>query len=692
MVAILSFGIFVAAIYDFTVFARRQDQKIQSSNLSRELADFFLATRDPDGSSLLENPQDFSKEVRPLRVVSVNRPFFNYFLTRDNFRTFRTEMLRFEVPRACVLSFAIKQPDQINDDETIQACFAAIPDDASGRFVYFMVRYSSSTLTRHKVGQPLSAGDRLVLNFSGVRGFKLTLVPELPSQLKSLNPASAWRFEGLHEMAAFAEDDFRRPLRQVNAQAVERSSANSDMRLVTILGRIDASLFQRAASVPGVWPDPGLKEVDIGIQVLGPGRRANPRGFSAGTHGRAQASLEYAYRTSISSGADLVVTSAGTAGSSTTELWRSADLTKNELGERGGPIQQLGKAIAGLVARQRISVQGKQNVGTLPTFSATLTTDAIVIPDIAARALAWLVVGALVIVMAGGVVMRGSTRLQRLTRTTYDVTWGKGHDGLASYSKAKDQIGTLGRALNLFFQRDRNRMLRERQRIAQEASQREANIAKEREYVEQRKQILLAIGHEIRSPLANLQQSIIPTPYQSVQLQRMERAFNALYAANSIEETLRAGGVVLTAQEIATYLESMVDGFAKNGIPIRFACASKDIYAVYDDIHLVDVIEHLVNNAQRYVTPGTEIEILLYDAQDVAVVEVFNQGCPIDDVESIFDLNVSDSNHLGSLGLGLFFARLLVSAMNGRIHAENRANGVALVLALPIATDSYLHS
>lgn len=288
--------------------------------------------------------------------------------------------------------------------------------------------------------------------------------------------------------------------------------------------------------------------------------------------------------------------------------------------------------------------------------------------------------------------MRGSTRLQRLTRTAYDVTWRKGHDGLASYSKAKDQIGTLGRALNLFFQRDRNRMLRERQRIAQEASQREAHMAKEREYVEQRKQILLAIGHEIRSPLANLQQSIIPTPYQSIQLQRMERAFNALYAANSIEETLRAGGVVLTAQEIATYLESMVDGFAKNGIPIRFACASKDIYAVYDDIHLVDVIEHLVNNAQRYVTPGTQIEILLHVVQDVAVVEVFNQGRPIDDVERIFDLNVSDSTHVGSLGLGLYFARLLVSAMNGRIHAENRANGVALVLALPIATDSSLHS
>lgn len=683
VVAFLLFGIFVAAIYDFTVFARRQDQKIQSSNLNRELADFFLATRDPDGSSLLENPQDFTKENRPLRVVTVNRPFFNYFLTRDNFRTFRTELLRFDVQRACIQSFEIKRPDQTNADEMIHACFAAIPEDARGRFVYFMVRYPSPTLTRHKKGRPLAEGDRLVLKFAGPRGFKLTLVPEQPSQLNALNPATARRFEGLHEMAGFAEDDFRRPLRQVNAQAVERSSENADMRLVTVLGRIDASLFPRAADVSSVWPDRGLKQIDIGIEVLLPGRLATSRGFAAGTQGRAHASLEHAYRTSISSGADLVVTSAGAA-SSATELWRSVDLVQGEHGQRGSAMQRLGKAIAGLVSPRHITVQGQQNVGTLPTFNATLTTDAVIIPDIAARALGWLVVGALVIVLAGGVVVGVSTRLQRLTRTAYDVTWRKGHDGLASYSKAKDQIGTLGRALNLFFRRDRNRMARERQRIAQDALHREANMAKEREYVEQRKQILLAIGHEIRSPLANLQQSIVPTVYQSVQLQRMERAFNALYAANSIEETLRAGGIVLTAQNIAKYLESMVEGYARNGVSIRFTSPSMNIYAVYDDIYFADVIDHLINNAQRYVTPGTQIEICLHVAQDV-LVEVINQGRTIDDVRSIFDLNVSDSNHDGSLGLGLFFARLLMSAMEGQIYAENRTNCVALVLTLPLA-------
>lgn len=686
LAAFLLFGIFVAAIYDFTVFARLQDQKIQSSNLNRELADFFLATRDPDGSSLLENPQDFTKETRPLRVVSVNRPFFNYFLTRDNFRTFRTEVQRFEVQRACVQSFEINRSDQTNADEMIHACFAAIPDDASGRFVYFMVRYPSSALTRHKRGRPLAEGDRLVLKFAGLRGFKLTLVPEQPSQLNSLNPASARRFDGLHEMAGFAEDDLRRPLRQVNAQAVERSSDNADVRLVTVLGRIDASLFQRATEVSGIWPDRGLKQIDIGIEVLHPGHIETSLGFAAGTKGRAQASLEHAYRTSISSGADLVLTSAGAA-SRATELWRSADLVQGEHGQRDSAMQRLGKAIAGLVSPRRITIQGQQNVGTLPTFNATLTTDAVVIPDIAARALGWLVVGALAIVLAGIAVVGVSTRLQRLTRTAYDVTWRKGNDGLASYSKAKDQIGTLGRALNLLFRRDRNRMARERQRIAQEALQREANLAREREYVEQRKQILLAIGHEIRSPLANLQQSIAPTQYQSVQLQRMERAFNALYAANSIEETLRAGGIVLTAQNIAKYLESMVEGYAKNGVPIRFTSPSMDIYAVYDDIYFVDVIDHLINNAQRYVFPGTQIEIRLHVAQN-AVVEVFNQGRAIDDIKSIFDLNVSDSNHGGSLGLGLFFARLLMSAMEGRIYAENRTNGVALVLTLPLARDT----
>lgn len=686
LLAFLLFGIFVGAIYDFTALARRQDQKIQSSNLSRELADFFLATRDPDGSSLLENPRDFTKENRPLRIVSVNRPFFNYFLTRDNFRTFRTEALRVEVQPACVQSFEVRTSGQTQANETIQACFAVIPEDVRGRFVYFMVRYPSYSMTRHNKGQRLVEGDRLVLNFSGPRGFKVTLVPEQPSQLINLKPALLRRFEGLHEMAGFAEDDFRKPLRQLNAQAVERSSESTNVRQVTVLGRIDASLFQRANEFADVWPDPGLKEIDIGIEVLQPGRATTSFGFAAGAHGRAQASLEHAYRTSISSGADMVVKSTAASGNAV-ELWRSTNLVRGESGQRDGLLQRLGKAIASLASPRRITVQGQQKVGTLPAFDVTLTTDAVVIPDIAARALGWLVVGALVIAFAAVVVIGVTTRLQRLTRTAYEVTWRKGHYGLAGYSKAKDQIGTLGRALNLFVRRDRNRIAREEERISQIALLREVAMAKEREYVERRKQILMAIGHEIRSPLANLQQSISPTHYQSVQLQRMERAFNALNAANSIEETVRAGGIFLTVQNIAKYLESMVDGHIKSGMSIRLVSASMDIYAVYDDIYLVDVIEHLLNNAQRYVTPGTQIEIRLYVAHEV-IVEVFNQGPVIDDVQSIFDLNVSGSNHEGSLGIGLFFARLLMSAMEGSIHAENRVDGVAFVLALPLARDT----
>jgi hypothetical protein len=94
------------AIYDFIATASQKDQQIQESALKGQLAEFLLITRDPDGSSLLENPKEFTKARRPARVVSLRRPFFNYFLNNGNARSFRTEDIRWDPPRSCVLEFA----------------------------------------------------------------------------------------------------------------------------------------------------------------------------------------------------------------------------------------------------------------------------------------------------------------------------------------------------------------------------------------------------------------------------------------------------------------------------------------------------------------------------------------------------------------------------------------------------------
>lgn len=52
-------------------------------------------------------------------------------------------------------------------------------------------------------------------------------------------------------------------------------------------------------------------------------------------------------------------------------------------------------------------------------------------------------------------------------------------------------------------------------------------------------------------------------------------------------------------------------------------------------------------------------------------------------LDRIFDLGVSGSEQASNSGLGLFASRIYGLAMRLTLRAENRANGVALVLEFP---------
>ncbi len=169
----LVFGIlFLAAIFDFVGAATQKDQHVQESVLRGQLAEFLLATRDPEGGSLLENPREFTKSRRPVQIVSMRRPFFNYFLTKANLRTFRTEDLRWDPPRSCIIEFApVDKPGDVGPGHSysIQACFAAIPSDPAGHYVYFSLRYPWTAIVRHQRGHSASESDRVLLRFVGQR-------------------------------------------------------------------------------------------------------------------------------------------------------------------------------------------------------------------------------------------------------------------------------------------------------------------------------------------------------------------------------------------------------------------------------------------------------------------------------------------------------------------------------------------
>lgn len=689
--AVVLLVLFSYAIIDFVTTASRKEYQIQESALRGELGQFLLNTREPDGSSLLENPDDFTKAWRPAQIVAIRRPFFTYFLTRENLRTFHANTLRFDPPRACVLEFRSNTGPTRTDTPSfpLQACFAAIPSDpAGGRYVYFALRYQTPLVTRHIQGHPVTESDRLVLRFVGKEEVRIALTYQRVPWLKrkGRHAVTTDRLDGFHEIAAYLPEEGGRLTRLVNAQAFEQRIQDGQENWVTILGRIDTSLLHVDDNL-GDWPSSAAKALKIGVEVF-PFKDGHPHfdqpmiGFVPGEEGTAQLSLEKAYRLAAPSKATLAVTVRDGNGTGKV-LWTSSSLEPFKQQKHQGWFQSAANRVARMMVSgvEKVSVSQDHHLSGLPPLAATLTEDVSIVPDIAARSLAWQFAALFVIAALISLLWGGFRRLERLTRTAYIAAVSRGGN-FAEYANSTDQIGTLGRVLHLLFMRDRQRMARQHRRLERESQQKAEAIQKEKELLETRRGILQAIGHEIRSPLANLLASQRQDPAVSRNLSRMERAVNALQEAATIEEGLMNGVIAARIDDLGTFVAKFIDNLADRGKPIVGYGERLGVMAYFDDIMLETILDHLFDNAQRHISPDSNIEVRWANDGDQVTIEVFNQGDALEDCESIFKLGVSDPENGGHLGLGLYAARMYLFGMRGSISAENRHNGVAFIIRL----------
>ncbi|NOT18900.1 MAG: hypothetical protein HOP24_01310 [Sideroxydans sp.] len=688
--AVLLLVLFMVAIVDFVITASHKEHQIQESVLRGELGQFLLNTREPNGSSLLENPTDFTKARRSLQIVTVNRPFFTYFLTKKNTNSFSTNNLRFDPPRACVVEFLSNTNASKVDtsSSTLQACFAAIPSDPTGHYVYFALRYPTPLIRRHLRGEPIEKGDRLILHFYGKKQVNIQLsFQQLPSQ-KSNNRHLTLpeNLNSFHEISSYLPEDGGYSTKLVNAQAFEQKITDTQENIVSILGRIDSTLLPIDNRLLG-WPSPETKSLKVGIDIIHAAGSSmeTPKylfKIEPDTEGAAQVSLEQAYRISVLSKATLSVNSNGNNEKGNL-LWTSTSLPSSESTRYQGWFQSLANHVARLMVSgvEKVSATQEQHLSGLPLLSATLTEDANIVPDIAARSLAWQFAAIFVISVFIWLLWGGSRRLERLTRVAHISAVNRG-GSFAEYADSTDQIGTLGRVLHLLYKRDHQRMVFQRKRLERENYQKAEVIRREKEVLETRREILNAIGHEIRSPLANLLASSSKDPEMNRNLCRMERAVIALHEAATIDEGLLNGVIAARLDDLSTFVTKLTENLAAIGKPIVGIGKRAGVIAFFDDIVLETVLDHLLDNAERHKTAGTIITVSWEESGDQVIIEVFNEGLPLEDCENIFKLGVSDPNSGGNLGLGLYAAKMYLFGMNGSISAVNRKNGVAFVITL----------
>lgn len=239
------------------------------------------------------------------------------------------------------------------------------------------------------------------------------------------------------------------------------------------------------------------------------------------------------------------------------------------------------------------------------------------------------------------------------------------------------------------------------------AEQIEHSFAVQQEMERSRKELVAAISHDLRTPLASLRlmteavsdgvaderQSAIFLERIRGEVQYMTTLIEDLFEISSLE----AGSLKLNLERgtlgdlISDTLESLQNQARQKDQSLEGEIQGELPEIAFDSHQIQRVLNNLVGNAIRYTGPGGSIRLLARQKGDRVVVSVQDngEGIPAADQAKIFEpfyrSERSRGREHGGTGLGLAIAQRLVEAHQGRIGVESReGQGSTFTFELPI--------
>jgi len=107
-----------------------------------------------------------------------------------------------------------------------------------------------------------------------------------------------------------------------------------------------------------------------------------------------------------------------------------------------------------------------------------------------------------------------------------------------------------------------------------------------------------------------------------------------------------------------------------------------------DNTLLTQLMTNLLDNALKYSTSGTKIELKVIYFKNFIKIEIFNQSEHIDKskLKNIFDkfYRLEDTNDILGSGIGLAICKSIVKLHNGEIKAVAKNDGISIEVELPI--------
>jgi len=238
----------------------------------------------------------------------------------------------------------------------------------------------------------------------------------------------------------------------------------------------------------------------------------------------------------------------------------------------------------------------------------------------------------------------------------------------------------------------------------------------ERKKIERLKdEFVSTVSHELRTPLTAISGAIGllhgevfgPLPQQAAQMTQLAQAnvkkLQLLINDLLDMDKLIAGKMLFDIQPqpllpiIETSLRDNQSYAQQYQVSYQLQAISADMWVNVDSMRLQQVMANLLSNAAKFSPPQAEVNIIVQQQGDKALIRVIDTGCGISEqfkphiFSKFSQADSSDIKSKGGTGLGLAISKQLMSHMQGEIGFQSEQdNGSEFYLLLPLASTAEL--
>ena len=211
--------------------------------------------------------------------------------------------------------------------------------------------------------------------------------------------------------------------------------------------------------------------------------------------------------------------------------------------------------------------------------------------------------------------------------------------------------------------------------------------------LEAKRQLLMAISHELRTPItkAKLRMEFMPESDEKDQLKEDINEIDLLISDLLEAERLNNDHSALVSERVlfANFVRSIAESFKSNNGEIEIEIPVNDLEFEIDKLRIRLLITNLLNNAVRH-GKGNRINVGVSFSGDRGIIEVKDNGEGISDehitqiTEPFYRADSARQRNTGGFGLGLYLCRLIAQAHGGEmIIVSQEGQGTQITVNLP---------